>query len=251
MGLLDDSPERWAKFRAKMAEMNEELSSKNAEVKVFFFARHGQGWHNVAEAKYGTWCWDTVMSKRNGDGEITWGPDPELTEIGINQAVEAKHGWQAELPFNITLPERLYSSPLTRAMDTLRITFEEIVIADTEGNRSVMVLESCREENGVHTCDKRRNHSWIHARFPDLDFEEGFEEEDALWDPEIRETKAEVADRARKVLDYIFERDTSSTYISVTAHGGIINGFLQAIGRDPLGLSTGGVLAIVIKCEKD
>ncbi|KXN88386.1 putative phosphomutase PMU1 [Leucoagaricus sp. SymC.cos] len=205
---------------------------------------------NVAEAKYGTRSWDEELSKRNGDSEITWGPDPELTEIGINQAIEAKHGWEAELPFEIPLPERLYVSPLTRAMDTLRITFDGIAIGDIDHAREVMILENCREENGVHTCDKRRTRSWIHNRFPSFRFEDGFEEEDVLWDAEVRETKEGVTERARKVLDHIFEQDVSSTYISVTAHGGIINGFLQAIGRPPFGLSTGGILPVVIRCEK-
>lgn len=68
--------------------------------------------------------------------------DPELTPIGINQAVEAKRGWEAELPFRITLPDRLYSSPLTRAMDTLRITFEGMVLGDVEDKRTVVVLEA-------------------------------------------------------------------------------------------------------------
>ena len=67
--------------------------------------------------------------------------DSELTEIGINQALEAKRGWEAELPFKITLPEKLYSSPLTRALDTLRITFQEITIGDVENKRIVKILE--------------------------------------------------------------------------------------------------------------
>lgn len=248
MGLLDDSPERWEFFRTKITQLNQQLKKENAEAKVFFFARHGQGWHNVAEAKYGTHYWDEKMSKRCRDNEITWGPDSELTEIGINQALEAKRGWEAELPFKITLPEKLYSSPLTRALDTLRITFQEITIGDVENKRIVKILENCREESGVHTCDRRRTRSWIHERFPDFDFEVGFSEEDPLWDPEVRETKAEVAERARRALDHIFE--DPSYYVSVTAHGGIINGFLQAIGRQPFGLSTGGILPVVIKCQK-
>jgi hypothetical protein len=32
-----------------------------------------------------------------------------------------------------------------------------------------------------------------------------------MWDSEIRETKAEVAKRARDVLDYIFQKDADST----------------------------------------
>jgi len=110
----------------------------------------------------------------------------------------------------------------------------------------------------VHTCDKRRTRSWIHERFPDFDFETGFSEEDLLWDPDVRETKADVVERARRALDYIFEDSAAycafgsclQTYfdglagVSVTAHGGIINGFLQAIGRQPFGLPTGGKLVL-------
>lgn len=31
-------------------------------MKVLFLGRHGQGWHNVAEAKYGTHAWDVRVS---------------------------------------------------------------------------------------------------------------------------------------------------------------------------------------------
>jgi hypothetical protein len=33
-------------------------SGENESVKVMFLGRHGQGWHNVAETKYGTKAWD-------------------------------------------------------------------------------------------------------------------------------------------------------------------------------------------------
>lgn len=44
MGLLDDSPERWNNFRTRIIQLNDQLRKENAEAKVFFFARHGQGW---------------------------------------------------------------------------------------------------------------------------------------------------------------------------------------------------------------
>jgi len=96
------------------------------------------------------------MSKRCRDDKITWGrtffsvftinpdmllADPGLTEIGINQALEANRGWKAELPFKITLPGRFYSSPLTRALDTLRITFQDITMGEVEDERVVKILE--------------------------------------------------------------------------------------------------------------
>jgi hypothetical protein len=76
MGLLDDTPERWDNFRAKIKTLNEQLKKENAQAKVFFFSRHGQGWRkssevavllwtdetnqdNVGEAKYGTTYWDS------------------------------------------------------------------------------------------------------------------------------------------------------------------------------------------------
>lgn len=37
--------------------MNEN-SEENIQFKVLFLGRHGQGWHNVAESKYGTAAWD-------------------------------------------------------------------------------------------------------------------------------------------------------------------------------------------------
>lgn len=162
--------------------------------------------------------------------------DPELTPIGINQAMEARRGWEEELAFGITLPDKLYSSPLVRAMDTLRVTFEGIFRDDAGKQPTVLVVEvsgpcaalyvsvifddfpkNCREENGIHTCDQRRSRSFIHERFPTFDFEEGLTEEDELWDPEIRETKAQVAKRARDVLDYIFQKDTDSTCMCPTS----------------------------------
>jgi broad specificity phosphatase PhoE len=67
--------------------------------------------------------------------------DPELTPVGINQAIEARRGWEAELVSGITLPDKLYSSPLTRAMNTLRVTFEGILCGDAEKQRTVLVIE--------------------------------------------------------------------------------------------------------------
>jgi hypothetical protein len=40
-----------------------EAAKKEGEsYKVLFLGRHGQGWHNVAEAKYGTKAWDVCSS---------------------------------------------------------------------------------------------------------------------------------------------------------------------------------------------
>ena len=62
----------------------------------------------------------------------------------------------------------------------------------------------------MHTCDQRDTRTNIASSYPHFMIEEGFTELDELWHPTIRESKAQVAERARKVLDVIFEKDTNA-----------------------------------------
>jgi hypothetical protein len=64
--------------------------------------------------------------------------------------------------------------------------------------------------NGAHSCDKRRTRSEIQAEFPNVVFEDGFEEDDVLWTPE-RESDESVEGRAKLVLDRIFQNDHDDT----------------------------------------
>jgi hypothetical protein len=53
---------QWKRFEAYVSSL--EAAKKEGEsFKVLFLGRHGEGWHNVAEAKYGTKAWD-VRSPR-------------------------------------------------------------------------------------------------------------------------------------------------------------------------------------------
>ncbi|RPD62745.1 phosphoglycerate mutase-like protein, partial [Lentinus tigrinus ALCF2SS1-7] len=249
-GLLDDSPDRWEKFKARIDALNA-AASPGSQYKVFFFSRHGQGFHNVAEAKYGTEVWDDHWSKLNGDGELVWGPDPDLTQLGIDQAKAAREAWATERAFGIPLPERHYASPLQRALRTFHETFVGAEFLDgIAPPPPCTILEYLREESGEHTCDKRSPRSVIAEKFPSsiYDFEEGFSEEDTFWNADEREIKAHVTVRARQVFDRIFSSD-KETYICISAHSGIINGFLRAMHnpRPQYGLVTGGVLPLVIQ----
>ncbi|KAI0768927.1 phosphoglycerate mutase-like protein [Irpex lacteus] len=242
-GLIDSSTERWDRFKIKIQQLNVQGAENGETYKVFFLGRHGQGWHNVGEAKYGTQAWDDHWSKLNGDDTITWGPDPLLTPAGIEQARDARRAWAKEIPFGIPVPSRHYASPLKRALDTWTTVF-------AEDGAGVIVLENCREEYGEHTCDKRSSLSHLRSVYPSptYTFEPGFEEEDPLWIAETRESKAHVAARALNVLDVCFREDNAQdAYISIVAHGGIINGFLAAIGRPAYPLPTGGILPVVVK----
>ncbi|KAK1234729.1 putative phosphoglycerate mutase pmu1, partial [Marasmius sp. AFHP31] len=240
-GLIDTSKDRWAILQDQIRRLNELSDGRH---KLIFLCRHGEGFHNVAEAKYGTKAWDDCWSKLNDDGELVWGPDPELTTIGEDQARVANAVWKEEFHFNIPLPRRRYCSPMTRALRTYVLTFDGIELP--EGTRP-LVLENCREVNGVHTCDKRRSRSYIRASFPEFDIEEGLAEEDELWTPDERESEADVVNRAKNVLDAVFSDQADTDVVSITAHSGFINGFLGAIGRPSFPLKTGGILPVVVK----
>ncbi|KAJ7665583.1 histidine phosphatase superfamily [Mycena rosella] len=239
--LLDSSDTRWANLGAELSRLNA-AADGNTSYKVIMFGRHGQGYHNVGEEKYGTKAWDDYWSKLNGDGELTWGPDAELTTVGKDQAAAVNKLWKDEAVFGIPPPQKAYCSPMTRAMQTNVITF-----AGISSERTVVLEVNCREEYGEHTCDKRNTRTYITDTFPQFDIETGFTEDDELWTAESRETGEHAAARAQQVLDRIFREDTDVTFLSITAHGGIINGFLRALGRPKYPLPTGGILPVVVK----
>jgi len=179
-----------------------------------------------------------------------WGPDPQLTQLGVQQAQDARLEWEKERLFDIPLPQKLYTSPLTRAIRTNQITFDETLVPGLK----TTVVEKIREHNGVHTCDKRRARSEIQSEFPKIQFEQGFTEEDLLWAPDYRETHADIDLRARDALDMIFDNDSeaeeklkSLVVISVTTHGGFIGGFLRVCNHRPWILPTGGIIPVVVK----
>ena len=129
------------------------------------------------------------------------------------------------------------------------------------GHLTAHTTQNCREEYGEHTCDKRRTRTEIHTTFPKFSIEEGFTEEDLLWEADVREPKAHIAERARAILDKIFTDDVDDTstcsrvkhylwgkkliytVVSITSHSGFINGFLQVLGRESYPLQTGGRFA--------
>ncbi|KAF9226835.1 phosphoglycerate mutase-like protein [Gyrodon lividus] len=243
-GLKDDSDDRWQKFKREIERLNSSALA-TTQYKVIFLGRHGQGYHNVAIAKYSIEEWYGCWTKLDGHGGLVWGPDPELTELGLEQARDAHRAWKKELGSKIPLPQRLYSSPLRRAIKTHQLTFEGLLGPDLK----TTIVENIREKNGVSTCDKRRGRSEIQKDFPEYLWEDGFTEEDETWDPEIRETPEELECRATKVLDMIFDEDKEQ-FISITSHHGFIDAFLRVCHHRPWDLPTGGIIPVVVKADK-
>lgn len=243
-GLVDKSPLRWVKLRAKIFSLNL-FAPRNTQYKLLFLGRHGEGWHNVAEAFYGTPAWNDKWSKLNGDGNMTWGPDAKLTPNGEAQAQNATALWKKELLAGIPIPESLYSSPMSRSSETARISFSWLWDFHKRG----LIMENFREVYGVHTCDKRQTKTYIKEHEGDfLDIEKGFTEQDELWTADHRETDAEAAVRLRKALDVVFSR--GGTYVSVTAHSGALGAAFTVLGHRSYGIPTGGVVPVLVKATK-
>ena len=177
-GLLDESDTRWETFKKAIETLNAGASA-DASFKVFFLARHGQGYRaypriswaersvltaydspdNVAEGKFGTEAWDRYVclilvtianladrhrpyshwSKLNGDDELAWGPDPLLTPIGVAQAVAAQQAWKTEASHGIPEPEIHYLSPLKRALDTWKATFLDVEGSPISKTRGIIL----------------------------------------------------------------------------------------------------------------
>lgn len=78
---------------------------------------------------------------------------------------------------------------------------------DILNNVDTDIVQNARERYGIHSADKRRSLSHIRSTFPEFEVEAGFKEKDELFDTEVREPKDHVKRRARRVLDYIFEKD--------------------------------------------
>mmetsp|Transcript_4869 Transcript_4869/g.4868 ORF Transcript_4869/g.4868 Transcript_4869/m.4868 type:complete len:311 (-) Transcript_4869:155-1087(-) len=224
-----------------------EVADSNICYKVFFLARHGQGYHNMAHDKYGNDAWNEYWSKINGDGEIVWGPDPELTELGQNQAKENYKQWQIELNDGCRLPTKWFVSPLSRSIDTLTITWEKITKL-TEAHP--LIKENIRETIGVHTCDKRSTRSIIDSKYSPKGYviEPGFAEEDVYFRKDYRETVREHAMRVNEFFQEIFS--VKDDVICVTSHSGSIRASLLVLGHRQFSVGTGGMIPVFVKGTK-
>lgn len=142
----DVEKSQWQRFEKYVRHVNGKSGDKES-FKVLFLGRHGQGWHNVAETKYGTAAWDCYWSMLDGADGITWA-DANLTEVGEGQAKEVNELWKSLLPKGIPVPETYYVSPLTRTLETADLTFKGL---DLPKDRPYNPLV---KEVGSRTCSR-------------------------------------------------------------------------------------------------
>lgn len=187
-------------------------------------------------------------AEKTGNGTITW-EDPLLTPAGEAEAAKANAFFKARYEsHHMPYFEAYYNSPLKRCIQTSNITFGTLDLPETHKFEPV-IKEYFRESISLHTCDHRSTKSEIRAFAPpNYRFEDGFSEEDKLWHKDGSETSAGQAARNKIVLDDVFTHD-DSTWISVTAHSGEITSLLSVLNHRKFGLSTGQVIAVLVKAE--
>lgn len=251
----------WKQIIADIHSLNESAED-NVLYKLVFFARHGQGYHNVILERYGldAWYadgWDT----KTHDGDIEYAPDPMLTDLGITQAKENNKAWKEQIAKGAPIPDKFYVSPLQRSSRTLVYTWDGIKEAD----KHPLVIEHLRETSGITFCDQRSTKTVIKQRFDQhgFEFEEGFTEEDDFFDPVRREVFFEHGIRSNGFLQRLFEADydkekaavdksltKKSTFISTTSHAGAIRSFIMVLNHRDFTIPTGGMIPIVIKATR-
>ncbi|SPO23438.1 related to PMU1 - putative phosphomutase [Ustilago trichophora] len=266
----------WSDLTRTLFQLNVDGALKDgSSYKLLFAGRHGQGFHNVAESQYGTPLWDSYWSRLDTDGKLTWGPDARLTELGIQQARAVNDAWIAMLKQSDSapLPTKLYSSPLSRALSTLEISYDKILVNNPNNTASAQqktnngidglvkdilshigsprhiapeVKELFREEYGDHTCDKRRTKSELHKDYPNVHFEPGFAETDNLWTT-TREEDSHLDARIQQALTQVWNEAQQDQVISLTSHSGVMQSLFRVVGHYKIRPATGALIPLIIK----
>lgn len=219
--------------------------------KLVHFIRHGHGYHNLLA----TICKEQgVKFSSAGKG---WRPgsevfnpyaheelvDPPLTQRGIAEAV-ALRSVSKKLQ-----PQLVVVSPMKRAAKTGVLAFEELI-----GKIPFVAHEGCREQMGIHTCDKRQRKSDAIREFPEVTFDYLEDEYDTLWSSVDRETKQEMALRAYQFMKWLGNREQNE--IVVATHSSFLfTLFHKVLITDDEELlkwfNTGEIRSVVVEFPQD
>lgn len=248
-------PSQWQRFAHHLQLLNHS-ADKGTRYVLLYLARHGQGYHNVAVELYGERLWDCYYSTLEGDGNLVWA-DAHLTSIGTAQALSVNSFWKAMITKQgVLTPQRFYTSPLERCLRTARLTWDGITLpgggtfdGDGAADGKIEVKELLREGNGIHTCDRRSNRTYIATTYPSYRIEAGFQEQDPLWVPDLRESDPALRVRMKSLLDDIFRRtrEGEERVFSLTSHGGSTAIMLNVMRHRVFNLRTGAVMPVLVE----
>ncbi|MCL7026684.1 hypothetical protein MKW94_016046, partial [Papaver nudicaule] len=222
--------------------------------KTLHLVRHAQGVHNVeGEKDFSAYKSEEFF-------------DAQLTPLGWQQVDNLhKHVHESGLSNKVEL---VIVSPMLRTLQTAVGSFgaggdadgkdvPPLMVANA-GNSSrsaipslnappFVAVELCREQMGVHPCDRRRNITEYQTIFPAIDFSlasiwqlmlySNFcscisieDEEDVLWKADVRESKVSVATRGMEFVNWLWTRKEKE--IAVVSHSAFLLQTLAAFGND-------------------
>jgi broad specificity phosphatase PhoE len=161
----------------------------------------------------------------------------ELGQIWNSLVSEAK----------VPLPGTIYTSPLTRCLETTDAMFREVFRENATEFRP-NINETLRGRVSYHTFNRRSNRSQISSNFPDFNLP-SLSEEDSLWTPGGGEAAGALEEMVQKALEDIFSHD-SSQFVALTTHSYLILALLAVLGMKVFRVREGSSIAILVKGVK-
>ncbi|XBI87901.1 hypothetical protein VPH35_025920 [Triticum aestivum] len=206
--------------------------------KNIYLVRHAQGIHNVeGEKDHSAYMPPALL-------------DAHITPLGWSQVDSLpEHVTKCGLDKKIEL---VIVSPLLRTMQTAVGVFGHesntdeasaspllmVEGAGHSGHKAIsslncppfLAVEACRERLGVHPFDWRSSITKYRALFPAIDFSLIENDEDVLWEPEVRETTESVAARGMKFIDWLRTREEKD--IAIVTHSSFLDFTLNMYGKE-------------------
>lgn len=217
---------------------NDVLEQLDENNKLFFIIRHAAGVHQCNTPSTDWTCyWQTL----DGYGGQVWA-DALLTQEGVDQCRELSQ--QINNTKEFPYPNRYYSSPLRRTLQTWHYVWGDLV------SDAPTIKEFARETYGIQTESKRHPKSYIQANWEYVNFEDGFTEKDELWSNSSRETSQHRKYRAASVLTDIFEASKSDKVVSLVSHSGLIGSILDVVGHRDYPVENAKLIPVLIHKKK-
>ena len=178
---------------------------------------------------------------------MSWS-DAHLTPEGVSQAVTLSAFWTALFEKGAPFPDTIYSSPLTRCLQTTKHIWAPI--CQSRGAPfHPLIKELLREQITDHTCDRRSPRARLAEDFPEFLFEEGFAETDTLWRADRWEPLPEHCARKQAVLEDLFRRDEGAC-LSLSVHSFAIAVIMAVCDAEMYRVREGTSLALLVKAEE-
>ena len=160
--------------------------------------------------RHGQSEWNAVYSQTRIDPQI---PDPPLTEIGRQQALEAADALAA------LAIERLLVSPYLRTLQTAEIIAGRLGLS--------LSIEPLAREQAAFSCDIGTPRSQLADRWPHISFDHVEE----VWWPVERETEIELGHRCNR-FRHAMRQLPDWQRVAVISHWGFIRGLTGIEARN-------------------